>query len=431
MTSLNVVSKCLLLFCVIVYTESKGNTIRNCNIMNNLFKNIGWKNLKRVKHITYLNNNNNLLSIIQEPIIPATCCTKIRATTIFLGCTYASILLDIVTVVENQRLFCEKIMNNNKLQGHNGTEKLLDILSNITSFAKLMQGALYAIEKLHRKPWNHLVRYHIILKLAIDKFLNLQNQLNNQPYSKEIDNNAILHNIKLNITQIERNIKLDVMKYCKLERSNIFVLANKLKVEYNNIQFNEENIKFYNSGSEIILSEIKMLILENFTNLGFELNSKNGEIFIPSSLDGDFEEADNDSEIPPATIPIFYDFLQKEAENKSEISPAPIPVFLDSFNKEVENKSEIFPASISNFCNSHHTEAENKSEISPAPIPVFLDSFNKEVDNDSEISPATIPVFYDFLQKDLIGDVTMNDEFEIETEDLTKKETRNFISSFK
>ncbi|XP_050530311.1 uncharacterized protein LOC126899413 isoform X2 [Daktulosphaira vitifoliae] len=442
--------------------------MKNTITLNNLLKCVGWKNINRIRYVTYLNQNNDLLSIIEEPVTPKSCNTKLRATTVFLGCTYASILLDIVIAVNYQVIFYENIISNNescKLQVHNCTVKLLEIFSNITLFTKKMQGALYAIDSMHEKPWKLNKRYQFILKLVFDKFLSLQRQLNNYSSTKKnvsVYSNDILKNIKENLKEIKININVDINQYCRLEPNNIYLLANKLKAKYKNFNFERENVALYNNGCEI-----KMLILENYTNLGlkFILNTLDHDLKeaeneyaispapIPVFYDSHHKEAEKKSEISPASPPVFYDFFQKEAENKSEISPAsisnfcnshyteaenkseispaPIPVFLDSFNKEVENKSEIFPASISNFCNSHHTEAENKSEISPAPIPVFLDSFNKEVDNDSEISPATIPVFYDFLQKDLIGDVTMNDEFEIETEDLTKKETRNFISSFK
>ncbi|XP_050530247.1 uncharacterized protein LOC126899396 isoform X5 [Daktulosphaira vitifoliae] len=383
--------------------------VENTRIMNNLFKCVGWKNLKYIKNVTYLYRNKDLSSIIEEPITPKTCNSKIRAMTVFLGCTYANILLDIVTAVNCQRIFCEQIMNNEiyKLHGYNCTVKLLEIISNIILFTKKIQGALYTIDKLHTHPWINGVKYSIILKLVFDEFQNLQGILYDFPSCEYLTyNKTILHKIEKIMKHIEIKIDFNIELYCTLECGNVSVLTNKLNVIYNNVKFNGENIELYNFGSETILSEIEIMITNFFTKLGFEFNLETGETFIPDSLDHLFGEAVNESETSPATNPDCYDFLQKEAINEPETSLATNPVFYDFLQKE---------------------EAVNKSETSLAMNPAYYDFLQKEAVNELETSQATNPVFYDFLQKDLIGDTIMNEETDIEKGELTKKYPQHFI----
>ncbi|XP_050530276.1 uncharacterized protein LOC126899396 isoform X32 [Daktulosphaira vitifoliae] len=475
MASPKFITKCLLLLCVILCAESTRNSKKNANILCNLFKCIGWKNLNRVINVTYLTKEFDLPSIMQEPITSIDCNTKIRAATVFLGCTYASILIDILTAVNYQRLFCNKIMSNefDKIQGYNCTVKLLKIICNITLFTKKMHGALYAIDKLHTNPWQLLEKYSIILSFISRDFQNLQSQLNNSCPSREdlTYNKTILYNIRLKISNIVKKIEFNINQYCTLEKCNMFVITEKLNTKYENIYLNEKNISFYYFGSEIILNGIEMLILDNFTKLGFEFNSDSGETFIPRSLVHLFKEGDNESKTSPVTIPMFYDFFQKEADNESITSPATVPVFYDFLQKEAVNESETSPATNPDCydflqkeaINEPETslatnpvfydflqkeEAVNKSETSLAMNPAYYDFLQKETNNDSntppgtaptydflqkeavnelETSQATNPVFYDFLQKDLIGDTIMNEETDIEKGELTKKYPQHFI----
>ncbi|XP_050530280.1 uncharacterized protein LOC126899396 isoform X36 [Daktulosphaira vitifoliae] len=453
MASPKFITKCLLLLCVILCAESTRNSKKNANILCNLFKCIGWKNLNRVINVTYLTKEFDLPSIMQEPITSIDCNTKIRAATVFLGCTYASILIDILTAVNYQRLFCNKIMSNefDKIQGYNCTVKLLKIICNITLFTKKMHGALYAIDKLHTNPWQLLEKYSIILSFISRDFQNLQSQLNNSCPSREdlTYNKTILYNIRLKISNIVKKIEFNINQYCTLEKCNMFVITEKLNTKYENIYLNEKNISFYYFGSEIILNGIEMLILDNFTKLGFEFNSDSGETFIPRSLVHLFKEADNESITSPATVPVFYDFLQKEAVNESETSPATNPDCYDFLQKEAINEPETSLATNPVFYDFlQKEEAVNKSETSLAMNPAYYDFLQKETNNDSntppgtaptydflqkeavnelETSQATNPVFYDFLQKDLIGDTIMNEETDIEKGELTKKYPQHFI----
>ncbi|XP_050530273.1 uncharacterized protein LOC126899396 isoform X30 [Daktulosphaira vitifoliae] len=475
MISLKFITKSFLLFCVILCIISERISITNTCIVNNLFKCIGWKNLNRVINVTYLTQEFDLPSIMQEPITPIECNSKIRAATVFLGCTYASILMDILTAVNYHQIFCDKIMSNesNKTQGYNCTVKLLEIIFNITLFTKKMHGALYAIDRLHLSPWQLLEKYNIILNFISQDFQNLQSQLNYSFPSREdlTYNKIILYNIHLKINNFIKKIEFNINQYCTLEKCNMFVLTEKLNGLYKNINLNGENIAFYYCGSEIILNGIEMLILDNFTKLGFEFNSDNGETFIPRSLDHLFKEGDNESKTSPVTIPMFYDFFQKEADNESITSPATVPVFYDFLQKEAVNESETSPATNPDCydflqkeaINEPETslatnpvfydflqkeEAVNKSETSLAMNPAYYDFLQKETNNDSntppgtaptydflqkeavnelETSQATNPVFYDFLQKDLIGDTIMNEETDIEKGELTKKYPQHFI----
>ncbi|XP_050530279.1 uncharacterized protein LOC126899396 isoform X35 [Daktulosphaira vitifoliae] len=453
MISLKFITKSFLLFCVILCIISERISITNTCIVNNLFKCIGWKNLNRVINVTYLTQEFDLPSIMQEPITPIECNSKIRAATVFLGCTYASILMDILTAVNYHQIFCDKIMSNesNKTQGYNCTVKLLEIIFNITLFTKKMHGALYAIDRLHLSPWQLLEKYNIILNFISQDFQNLQSQLNYSFPSREdlTYNKIILYNIHLKINNFIKKIEFNINQYCTLEKCNMFVLTEKLNGLYKNINLNGENIAFYYCGSEIILNGIEMLILDNFTKLGFEFNSDNGETFIPRSLDHLFKEADNESITSPATVPVFYDFLQKEAVNESETSPATNPDCYDFLQKEAINEPETSLATNPVFYDFlQKEEAVNKSETSLAMNPAYYDFLQKETNNDSntppgtaptydflqkeavnelETSQATNPVFYDFLQKDLIGDTIMNEETDIEKGELTKKYPQHFI----
>ncbi|XP_050530272.1 uncharacterized protein LOC126899396 isoform X29 [Daktulosphaira vitifoliae] len=404
MASPKFITKCLLLLCVILCAESTRNSKKNANILCNLFKCIGWKNLNRVINVTYLTKEFDLPSIMQEPITSIDCNTKIRAATVFLGCTYASILIDILTAVNYQRLFCNKIMSNefDKIQGYNCTVKLLKIICNITLFTKKMHGALYAIDKLHTNPWQLLEKYSIILSFISRDFQNLQSQLNNSCPSREdlTYNKTILYNIRLKISNIVKKIEFNINQYCTLEKCNMFVITEKLNTKYENIYLNEKNISFYYFGSEIILNGIEMLILDNFTKLGFEFNSDSGETFIPRSLVHLFKEGDNESKTSPVTIPMFYDFFQKETKNESKTSLDKIPIFYDFLQKETKNEFNTSPATIPVFYDFLQKEAVNESETSPATNPDCYDFLQKEAINEPETSLATNPVFYDFLQKE-------------------------------
>ncbi|XP_050530282.1 uncharacterized protein LOC126899396 isoform X40 [Daktulosphaira vitifoliae] len=431
MTSLKIVLKCFLLFYIILRIESENNKIENTRIVNNLFKCIGWKNLKRVKNVTYLWKNYDLPSIIQQPITPIDCNKKIRIATVFLGCIYISIIMDIMSAVNYQRIFCDEIMSNefNKTQGYNCTLKLLEIMTNFTLFTKKIQGALYAIDSLHRYPWKLSDKSYIILNFISEDFQNLQSQLDKWSPSRDDlgYNKSILCTILFEMENIKMKILCNTRQFCTLESDNIFVLTNNLNILYKNIDLNGENIAVYYSGSEIILNGIEMFILENFTKLGFKFDLYNGETFIPNSLLHLFTEANNESKSSPATNPVVHDFLQKEAVNESETSPATNPACYDFLQKEeAVNKSETSLAMNPAYYDFLQKETNNDSNTPPGTAPTY-DFLQKEAVNELETSQATNPVFYDFLQKDLIGDTIMNEETDIEKGELTKKYPQHFI----
>ncbi|XP_050528985.1 uncharacterized protein LOC126898725 [Daktulosphaira vitifoliae] len=293
MTSLKFVLKYLLLFFAIICAKSHRNTKQNTSIVNDLFKCKGWKNFKHVKSVTYLTNIYDLSSIIQDKISTDDCNKKVRVATIFLGCKYGYILEDIVNSVGYQRLFCGQITSNKsyKSQDHNCTEKLIELIFNITLFAKKLQGALYAIDNLHSIKWQlSTTKPKIIMKSVFEKFKNLQNQVNKYiALGDDLkDDKNIINTIKIYISRIKKELKFEINRYCKLELSINFLYIQILKNEYTN-DINKCT-KIFKSGSEIIISGIKELIIENFTNLVFEFNSKTEETFIPDSLCHLFED---------------------------------------------------------------------------------------------------------------------------------------------
>ncbi|XP_050530283.1 uncharacterized protein LOC126899396 isoform X39 [Daktulosphaira vitifoliae] len=431
MIFLKFVSKAIILFCVILCIESERNKIENTRIVNNLFKCIGWKNLNRVKNVIFLLKKYDLPSIIQLPITPNDCNLKIRMATVFLGCNYISILMDIMSAVNYQRIFCNEIMSNesNKTQGYNCTVKLLEIMTNFSLFTKKMQGALFAIVNLHRSPWILNDKSNIILNFIPEDFQMLQSQLDNScPSRDDLEyNKSILCTILFEMANIKTKIQCNNGQFCTLESDNIYVLTNKLNALYKNIDLNGENIAIYYKGSEIILNGIQMFILENFTKLGFKFDVYNGETFIQNSLLHLFPEANNESKSSPATNPVVHDFLQKEAVNESETSPATNPACYDFLQKEeAVNKSETSLAMNPAYYDFLQKETNNDSNTPPGTAPTY-DFLQKEAVNELETSQATNPVFYDFLQKDLIGDTIMNEETDIEKGELTKKYPQHFI----
>ncbi|XP_050530335.1 uncharacterized protein LOC126899425 [Daktulosphaira vitifoliae] len=291
MASSKIVSKCLLLFCVILCIESYRNSKETTVIVDNLLKCVGWKNLGYVGKVTYKARNYYLSIIIKKKITTNNCNTKIRIATIFLGCTYACILKDIVKSINYLRIICSKIIHNElyKSQGRTYIIQLLEIISNVPLFAKKMQGALFAIDELHNIQWKLNNRNTFILKSVFNVLKYLENRVNDYFTLSENyeDDKMLLYRIKMNINLIDQEITKEIGRFKISEPEQ--KIAQKLNEEFN--KYKEERIvEFYHFGTNFVIREINSMMEKYFTKLGFEINSETGITFIPDSLDHLFQD---------------------------------------------------------------------------------------------------------------------------------------------
>ncbi|XP_050529776.1 uncharacterized protein LOC126899215 [Daktulosphaira vitifoliae] len=286
MTSSKIVSKCLLLLCVILCIESRRNLIENTKIMNCLLQFNGWQHLTYVNKVIYLKNNIiNIWSILNETVTLDNCNTKIRHTTVFLGATYAYFLNDIVQSIECLRVCCSKILKNELhiSKSHDCTIKLVKFISNAILLAKKMQGALCAIDIMHSIIWQLRTKSPMILKFALERFIDLENLI--APYSAlenydlETDKN-IIYNMRNKLSIINQVIKNDIDRF-KIENIETEILKI-LNTEYTNNYGEKEIVEFVNTGIVLMNSKLNTIEINTYTNLGFEFNSDTGETRIKS-----------------------------------------------------------------------------------------------------------------------------------------------------
>ncbi|XP_050543565.1 uncharacterized protein LOC126906771 [Daktulosphaira vitifoliae] len=311
MFSLKIVKIIFLLFYVILYIKTHNATKIKILQLDKLLNHPGWKNLNDVYSIKYLKKKYDLKSLIEIPTNQSNCIQKIRALTIYLGCTYAKVMNNLFSIIINMITICyEKILGEHDfLNGCIYTEELIDLIATfIVPTATLMKNAMDALDLLHYKPWITFIRnkknYYIMSPLLgtianiLHKFI-METSLSRDDISTYSWILVTVFNFFLTFI---KNIKKEMLYYCTFEPYDTNYLWNEWNQEYKVIIDQGIKLIFFKFLTRKIKNYIKTEIIEKYFQLGFKYDSITEETFVPKpkeliELDQEMEFRATDEEL--------------------------------------------------------------------------------------------------------------------------------------
>ncbi|XP_050521397.1 uncharacterized protein LOC126894415 isoform X2 [Daktulosphaira vitifoliae] len=270
------------IFFAILYTEGTNNTKKSAYIINNLLQIPGWKNINDVKHIKYRTKDIYPNEIINKPVTLYNCDNFIRHATIFLGCSYSHDLNVMFFALFNFLEHCCKLLKSDKVRAHKCTVTLLAKIIEIVPMAKIMEGALNAIEQYHNKPMNIQRKHCVILSDVLTYLKENENLKKCIPLS--IDNysiNAALFRIRE--IMLIMNLKLEKnTRFCKLISLDLFSLWNLWNMEFNTLNFLGKYQELFIFLSDKINDLILTTICKKYIELGFKFDLNTSQTLLPS-----------------------------------------------------------------------------------------------------------------------------------------------------
>ncbi|XP_050545437.1 uncharacterized protein LOC126907847 isoform X2 [Daktulosphaira vitifoliae] len=285
MFSLNIVKLIFLLFYFILYTKAKTNSQKTIDQLDKLLMYPGWKNIKDIKYIKYYDAKYYLQNLIKTPTHGLQLAHKIRALTIYLGCTYAKVMNNLFSIIFNCIQFFK--IQNDLINGCIYTEELINIISKlIVPMATLMKGAMDTLDLLHNKPWATFKRNcnHYIMSRVLGRIGDILDKLNHRTlFSVDISVYiATLDLIYSFFNEINTYLEHDTYQYCELVPYDENYLWNKWVQEYKVIH-NDKKFVFLQFLSRKIKNYIMEEIQKKYFELGFLFDPITEETFIPTS----------------------------------------------------------------------------------------------------------------------------------------------------
>ncbi|XP_050538213.1 uncharacterized protein LOC126903775 [Daktulosphaira vitifoliae] len=289
MFSLKIVKIIFLLFYVILYTKTQNTTKIKILQLDTLLNYPGWKILNDVYSIKYLNKKYYLKSLIEIPTNRSKCIQKIRALTIYLGCTYGKVMNNLFSIIINMITICqEKILGEHDfLNGCIYTEELIDLIATfIVPTATLMKNAMDALDLLHDKPWFTFTRnqkHYYIMSPLLETIANVLHKLNERSLSRDNISTYfwILDTVFDFFLKIIKNIKKEMLYYCTFVPYDTNYLWNEWNQEYKIIIDQGIKLIFFKFLIRKIKNYIKTEIIEKYFQLGFKYDSITEETFVP------------------------------------------------------------------------------------------------------------------------------------------------------
>ncbi|XP_050545364.1 uncharacterized protein LOC126907803 [Daktulosphaira vitifoliae] len=285
MLSLKLYTLSFALITVILYTTAKKSLLNKDVQLDKLLIYSGWKNLNEVKCITYYSKAHYLENLITTPTPYKKSDQKVRYLTIYLGCTYAKVMKNVILIVKKLIQICkEKIEKGNDfINGRICTDELVNIIYLfIVPLATLMVNAMDTLDSLHNNPMS-LQKYSYMIRPRLKKIENIFDYLNEQTVSH---NNILTYLRTLNtindfFQKINLGLNYDTEYYCEFVNSNTDSLWKQWKIEYKAII--DQNIKlvFYKYLASKIKDYINTVIIENYFQLGFKFDPITEETFLP------------------------------------------------------------------------------------------------------------------------------------------------------
>ncbi|XP_050521405.1 uncharacterized protein LOC126894417 [Daktulosphaira vitifoliae] len=278
------------IFFAILYSAGTHNKKRNADIINNLLQQPGWKNINDVKHIKYRTKDIYPNEIINKPVTLYNCNNYVRHGSIFLGCSYTQDLNVMFFTLYNFYEHCFKLLKSDKVRAHKCTVTLLAKIIDIVPMAKLMEGALNAIEQCHNKPMN-IQRKHCVILSDVLTYLKENEHLKKLiPLSIDKDSiNAALFKIQKYISRMKLELEENV-RFCELISLDLFSLWNLWNMEFNTLNFQGIYQELFIFLSDKINDLILTIICKKYIELGFKFDLNTCQTFLPTPQSNDNQD---------------------------------------------------------------------------------------------------------------------------------------------
>ncbi|XP_050540827.1 uncharacterized protein LOC126905302 [Daktulosphaira vitifoliae] len=295
------------LFSVMMYTNSKTTLRETVDQLDKMLRYSGWKNLNDLISITYYRKVYYLQKLIKIPTKRTKGGQKIRALTIYLGCTYSKVMNDLLLVIINVLKVCRKkfVEENDIKKGCICTEQLVNIISLLISpLATLLKDAMDALDLLHEIP---MAYYKNIYKISpnLGKIGNILDNLNERTLSRNNISSYLwtLNTIEEFYQKIGGKLYNDTVLYCEFVTFNTSSLWKEWNIEYNAIINKNIKLGFFKFLKGQIKNYIKTIIVEKYFQLGFKYDPFLEETFIPISyksfeIELDLKKIDEEPPIP-------------------------------------------------------------------------------------------------------------------------------------
>ncbi|XP_050548689.1 uncharacterized protein LOC126910292 [Daktulosphaira vitifoliae] len=314
MYSLRFYKYSFLLFYAILGIKADIDLKKTIHRLDELLKYSGWKKLNDLYHIIYFKKQSYLKDLIETPTSSNQYDAKIRALTIYLGCTYAKVTNNVLSVIsnfiENYSQFKE---DNDLINVYIFTERLLNIITTfIVPMATLMKGAMDALDLLHHRPWISNARTRYMISPSLGYIGNILDELNRVVLSRvDISTcDRTLNSIVLIFKRIINYVENETVDYCNFIPYNRNYLWHEWVQEYKTIIFQGKQLFFLKFFNRKIKDYIKIVIIEKYFQLGFKFDPITEETFITApneliELELEFKVTDQES---PTLIQIdtFY-----------------------------------------------------------------------------------------------------------------------------
>ncbi|XP_050526433.1 uncharacterized protein LOC126897073 isoform X2 [Daktulosphaira vitifoliae] len=277
----------LVLSCLILYTKADTNTKKHRDMIDKLLMSSGWTNLNDLYCINYYEKLYYLRNLMETPTQFNKSDQKIRALTIYIGCTYAkmlnNLLLAICSVIQNCKVKIKE--KNDIINVCIFTEDLLNIITVlIVPMAKLMKGAMDALDILHIRPWMSGRKTKYILSDSLEKMEDIFETLKEQTLSRDDINtyNLTLNTIDSFFNGIIMDINNETTFYCRFKPFDENHLSGEWLQEYEAIHFKDSKLVYFKFLIRKIQDYIKTVVIEKYFQLGFKFDPITEETVVPT-----------------------------------------------------------------------------------------------------------------------------------------------------
>ncbi|XP_050526799.1 uncharacterized protein LOC126897322 isoform X7 [Daktulosphaira vitifoliae] len=286
MFSLKLVNFCFLLFSVILYTRADQISKKKVVMLDDLLEYLGWTNLVEIHYIKYYKTAYYLQTLIDTPTCVSKGNMKIRALTIYLGCSYAKIIDNIFFVISMATNECKIEIGKKRhfIDGFICTEELINIIiRSIAPMATMMKGAMDALDSLHMRPWATSGVPHYMVNSLLGKIGNILDDLNIGTLSRDDKStyNSTLQIIHLFSLKTLKDVKSETKNYCEFVLYDNKYLFNEWFNEYKTLIEQNEKLLFIKFLTKKIKHYTKTVIIEKYFQLGFKFDPITEETFIP------------------------------------------------------------------------------------------------------------------------------------------------------
>ncbi|XP_050526431.1 uncharacterized protein LOC126897072 [Daktulosphaira vitifoliae] len=168
------------------------------------------------------------------------------------------------------------------LYKHKELVKIITVL--IVPMAKLMKGAMDALDILHIRPWMSSRRTKYILSDSLERMEDIFETLKEQTLSRDdiYTYNLTLNTIYLCFNSIIMNINIDTLLYCKFKPFHKNYLSDEWLQEYEAIHFRDSKLVYFKFLIRKIQDYIKTVVIEKYFQLGFKFDPITEETVVPT-----------------------------------------------------------------------------------------------------------------------------------------------------